>query len=87
MQTNVHIDTKNLRPSPEHRIKGSGSGYAQRTLEVGEIKSFFQFSFEIHTCLKLILLFILVSFAFLLLIKSLMIYSKSNACRVLCKYK
>ncbi|XP_049817276.1 inactive dipeptidyl peptidase 10 [Aethina tumida] len=22
MQTNVHIDTKNLRPSPEHRIKG-----------------------------------------------------------------
>lgn len=33
MQTNVHIDTKNLRPSPEHRIKGGG-GYAQRTLEV-----------------------------------------------------
>jgi hypothetical protein len=30
MQTNVHIDTKNLGPSPEHRIKGSGQ---QRTIE------------------------------------------------------
>ncbi|XP_044263451.1 inactive dipeptidyl peptidase 10 isoform X3 [Tribolium madens] len=28
MQTNVHIDTKNLGPSPEHRIKGQ-----QRTIE------------------------------------------------------
>lgn len=32
MQTNVHIDTKNLKPSPEHRIKGSG--YSKRTIEV-----------------------------------------------------
>lgn len=37
MQTNVHIDTKNLRPSPEHRIKGSGQ---KRTLEVSVIKIF-----------------------------------------------
>lgn len=32
MQTNVHIDTKNLKPSPEHRIKGSG--YSSRNIEV-----------------------------------------------------
>lgn len=32
MQTNVHIDTKNLKPSPEHRLKGSG--YSKRTIEV-----------------------------------------------------
>ncbi|XP_076260246.1 inactive dipeptidyl peptidase 10 isoform X2 [Rhynchophorus ferrugineus] len=31
MQTNVHIDTKNLGSSPEHRIKGSGQ--SKRTLE------------------------------------------------------
>lgn len=36
MQTNVHIDTKNLRPSPEHHPKGS---FAQRALEVS-VKDF-----------------------------------------------
>lgn len=32
MQTNVHIDTKNIRPSPEHRIKIVGA-HGARTLE------------------------------------------------------
>lgn len=42
MQTNVHIDTKNLRPSPEHRIKGQN----KRALEVSLtyfLPSFFTF--------------------------------------------
>lgn len=34
MQTNVHIDTKNLKSSPDHRIKGSG--LSQRAIEVGK---------------------------------------------------
>lgn len=34
MQTNVHIDTKNFKSSPDHRIKGAGGGYSQRNLEV-----------------------------------------------------
>lgn len=46
MQTNVHIDTKNLRPSPEHRIKGSGQ---KRTLEVSRG---FSLSFRISNVIE-----------------------------------
>ncbi|CAG9861847.1 unnamed protein product [Phyllotreta striolata] len=38
MQTNVHIDTRNLRSSPDHRIKGSGQKRTLESLQLGKIK-------------------------------------------------